>query len=233
VTIADDPPVVTVVASDPDASEAGPDTGVFTFTRTGGDLARQLAVVVSRSGTASNGFDFVALGGSGFVVTLPANETSATVTVTPVADNLVENPETVIATVQPSSNNYLIGTQNTATVTIADDPPVVSVTATDPDASEAGPDSGVFTFTRTGGNLAAALTVGFSRAGTATNTSDYANIGFSITIPANTAQVMVIINPVDDAAVEGPETVIVTITSGSGFIVGASGTATVTIADND
>jgi hypothetical protein len=44
---------------------------------------------------------------------------------------------------------------------------------------------------------------------------------------------MVIINPVDDAPVEGPETVIVTITSGSGFIVGASGTATVTIADND
>ena len=53
------------------------------------------------------------------------------------------------------SSNYLIGTPNTGTVTIADDPAIITVTSTvDPFASEAGPDPGVFTFTRSGGDLA-------------------------------------------------------------------------------
>lgn len=153
VTIADDPAVVTVLATDAEASEAGPDTGVFTFTRSGGNLGASLTVLVSRGGTATNGSDYASLGGSNFLVTIPANETSATVTITPLADNLVENAETVIVTIQPTSS-YLIGTQNAATVTIADDPPVLSVRATNADASEAGPDPGLSTFTRGGGNLA-------------------------------------------------------------------------------
>jgi hypothetical protein len=75
--------------------------------------------------------------------------------------------------------------------------------------------------------------VNFSRTGTATNNTDYANIGFSVTIPAGVASATVTITPVDDTVVEGPETVIITISANSNFLVGASGTATVTITDND
>jgi hypothetical protein len=56
-------------------------------------------------------------------------------------------------------------------VTIADDPPIVTVTATDADAAEAGK-IGVFSFNEPeepGGWL----TVSFTRSGTATNSSDY------------------------------------------------------------
>ena len=45
------PPVVTVVASDPDASEIGPDTGTFTVSRTG-PTNTELNVVYRVGGTA-------------------------------------------------------------------------------------------------------------------------------------------------------------------------------------
>jgi hypothetical protein len=232
VTIAGSPAIVTVTANDAIAAEAGADPGVFTFSRSGGDTSSVLNIFVSRSGTATNGSDYASLGGGTFLVTIPANQTTATVIISPLADNLVEGPETVVLTIQPGST-YIIGADSQATVTIADDPPVVSVTATTPTASETGPVAGVFTFTRSGGNLAAALTVNFSRTGTATNNVDYANIGLSVTILANATVATVTITPIDDPGVEGPETVILTITASSNVVVGASGSATVTIEDND
>lgn len=108
-------------------------------------------------------------------------------------------------------------------------------TAVDPTfvLDQAGQDPGVFTFTRTGGNLAAALTVRFSRGGTAANNSDYSNIGFSVVIPANQSSATVTITPIDDTVVEVPETVVLTINASTNYVIGTPPTATVTIADND
>jgi hypothetical protein len=232
VTIADDPPVVTVVATDPDAAEAGLDRGTFTFTRSGGNPAAALNVLYTKAGTATNGFDYSGLGGATSLVVIPANQPSGNVTVIPLADNLVEGPETLIVTLAPSAA-YVIGTPATATVTMADDPPVVSVAASDPDASEAGPDPGVFTFTRSGGDLARSLSVSFTRGGTATNVADYVNILTSVSFSSGQAVATLTINPVDDALVEGPETVVLTVNPSGSVVVGPSPTATVTIADND
>ncbi len=41
------------------------------------------------------------------------------------------------------------------------------------------------------------------------------------------------INPIDDTLAEGSETVILTLGTGTGYTVGATNTATVTIADNE
>ena len=41
------------------------------------------------------------------------------------------------------------------------------------------------------------------------------------------------VTPIDDIAIEGSESVILTLATGSGYVVGAAKTATVTIADND
>jgi glycerophosphoryl diester phosphodiesterase len=147
----------------------------------------------------------------------------------------VEGPETVISTVEPSPN-YLIGPSGTATVTIADDPAVVTVAASDPDASETGPDPGVFTISRSGGNLAAVLSVVVARSGTATNGADYVGIGgpnFIVAIPANQAGATVTIMPIDDAIVEGLETVILAIRPSPNYVIGVPDSSTVTIADND
>jgi hypothetical protein len=232
VVIADDPPIVNLVATDPDAAEAGGDPGIFTFTRSGGNLAAALTVQASLGGTAANASDYAFIAGN---QTIPANQTSATKTILPLADNRVEGPETVISTVEPSPN-YLIGPSGTATVTIADDPAVVTVAASDPDASETGPDPGVFTISRSGGNLAAVLSVVVARSGTATNGADYVGIGgpnFIVAIPANQAGATVTIMPIDDAIVEGLETVILAIRPSPNYVIGVPDSSTVTIADND
>jgi hypothetical protein len=63
-----------------------------------------------------NGVDYTAFSTS---LTIPATETSAAVTVTPVNDALVEGAESVVLTIN-ASTSYTIGAPNTATVTIAD-----------------------------------------------------------------------------------------------------------------
>src|SRR5207344_1164619 len=136
--------------------------------------------------------------------------------------------ETVIVTVTPNPNTYVVGAPATATVTIADAPaPAVSVVATTPNASEVGPVNGVFTFTRSaGGNPAADLLVLYSTSGTAANNGDYLNINGAVTIQANQTTATVTIVPFVDGAVEGNETVIVTITPNPNtYVVGAPASA--------
>ena len=109
-------PTVTIAATDANASETGPDPGVFTFTRTG-PTTLGLPINFTSGGTATNFFDYQTISSQ---VTIPAGQTSATVTITPVADALIEPAETVVLTIDPSPTTYLVGAQNTATVTIAD-----------------------------------------------------------------------------------------------------------------
>ena len=134
--------VVTIVASDPTATEAGATTGAFTVTRTGATTAA-LTVNYTVAGTATAGSDYVTLSGS---VTIPAGSASALIVVTPIDDTVVgEGNETVVVTVD-AGTGYTIGTPSSDTVTIVDnDPVVVTIAATDPTASETGPDTGTFT----------------------------------------------------------------------------------------
>jgi hypothetical protein len=121
-------------------------------------------------------------------------------------------------------------TSTIATLTVVL-PPVVTVAATDASASESGPNTGAFTITRsyaTNSALAVAIALSGSAAG-----SDYVAINSPVTIPANQTTATVIVTPVDDGAVEQPETVILTLQAGAGYTVGGASSATVTIADND
>ncbi len=108
--------------------------------------------------------------------------------------------------------------------------PVVTVSAFDPDAAEVGLETGTFRFTRTG-DLGAPLTVSFTRGGTAVQLTDYANIGGTVTFNAGQATADRIVVPVNDAVVEGPETVIVTLTDGADYDIAVPTSATITIAD--
>jgi hypothetical protein len=231
VTIADDPVVVEAVVLDAEAAEAGLDPGVVQVRRSGGDLSEPLNVFFVKSGTAVNGADYQSLGGGVSLVAIPAGQVTATVAVTPVADNLVEGPETAILTLTTNAA-YTIGASDSATVTIADDPPIVEIVATEAVATEAGV-PGRFTITRRGGNLAQSLTVGFTRTGSAVMGSDFVTIPSSVTIAAGQPSAVITITPIDDAAVEGEETVTLTLTGSSAVVVGPAAAATVTIADND
>ena len=82
----------------------------------------------------------------------------------------------------------------------------VTVTATDSDAAEAGPDPGVFTVTRTG-DTTNALTVNFTVGGTAAAGSDYGAIGTSVLIPGGASSETITITPIADTLNEASETV--------------------------
>ena len=171
VTITDSTPTITVAATDATATE-GVDTGTFTFTRAGGNLTAALTVNVTVSGTATNNTDYT-LGGIQFgtQVVFAASATTAVVTLTAIQDVPLDNSET--STITIASGAYTIGNPSAATVTIVDTaPPVVTIAAPDASATE-GSDTGTFRFTRTGGNIAAPLTVNFAVSGTATNVTDY------------------------------------------------------------
>ena len=220
-------PSVSVAATDATAAEAPLGTGTFTVTRTGATTAA-LTVAYTVAGTATAGSDYTALAGS---VSIPAGAASAPITVTPINDTAVEADETVILTLATNAA-YTVGTPNSATVTITSDDvaalPSVSVAATDATAAEAPLGTGTFTVTRTGATTAA-LTVAYTVAGTATAGSDYTALTGSVSIPAGAASAPITVTPLNDTAVEGPETVILTLATNAAYTVGTPNSATVTI----
>ena len=120
------------------------------------------------------------------------------------------------------------------TITAAAGPamPQVSVSALDASASESGPDAGSWRFTRTG-DTTTALTVDYTVGGTAA-TGDYTpSLTGQVVIPAGAATVDISIMPVDDGDTEGSETVMLTLTDGAAYDLGATASASITIADND
>jgi len=130
------PAVVTVTATDPNASEAGPDTGTFQVARTG-STTDSLTVYYFLGGTAINGQDYQMVGTN---VTIPAGSATANVTITPILDTEVptELSDTVILqlTGAPTGQTpYTIGDPSNAVVTIQEVlsttnlPPVVKMIA--------------------------------------------------------------------------------------------------------
>ena len=113
-----------------------------------------------------------------------------------------------------------------------EDDPIVEVVATDAVATEEGPTTGTFTFTRTG-STAATLDIAYTVSGTATAGVDYVALSGVATFAVGESTVNVTVLPIDDAVAEPDETVIVTLTAGAAYTLGASTSATVTIIDND
>ena len=235
------------LASDPAAAEATPSNnpGAFRVTRVGGVLSQPLTVNYTIAGTASPSDDYAALSG---VVIIPANQTFALLNVAPSDDVLAEPSESVILTLSASST-YRLGTalSQTATVTIADNEPLVTIAALDATASESGSppaNPGTFRITRTG-NLGAPLTVGISRGGTGVfgPTGDYTqaigNVNFTgtaVVIPAGQASVDITVSPIDNLVPELPETATLTLLTSAVYSldpVAANRTATVALLDDE
>jgi hypothetical protein len=221
--------LVSVAATDAVAAEIGTDgTGTFTLTRSGDAalLASPLTVTFTLTGTAVNGTDYTNVPLS---ATFAPGVATTTVVVTPLADATTEGAETAILTLGDTTP-YEVGSPAFATVTINDTTtPLVSVTPFDSTATEAG-DPGAFRFARTG-STAASLTVTYSVGGTATAGADYTALTLSVVIPAGQSFVDVPVTPLPDAdATEIAETVIVTVTDGATYDLGATPSATVTIA---
>jgi hypothetical protein len=75
--------------------------------------------------------------------------------------------------------------------------------------------------------------VNYAIGGSASNGLDYQTLPGSVIIPANQASATILVAPIDDNAIEGDETVIVTLSANASYTVGSPSSATVTIADDD
>lgn len=201
-------PELTIEATDPGAAEAGPSPGLFRVTAAG-SFSGDLTVRYTVSGTARNGTDYAPLSGR---LVIPAGQTSAELRIDPLADGLLETAETVFLTLSPSSI-YKVGSPASAGVVLADadlDPtrPIVSISATDPDAAEPGGSGkgGAFTVSRTG-STSSSLAVDLLPGGGARPGADYGSVQPAAVIPAGQSRLVVSIAPQDDTAAEGPEDV--------------------------
>jgi hypothetical protein len=157
----------------------------------------------------------------------------------------VSNQGTVTADggISVVTNDPDTGAANDATITQINLPDV-TVAVAPSSTPEDGAGNLVYTFTRAG-STTGAITVNFSVGGTATPpggpTPDYSQTGAAtfttttgtVTIPAGQASADVTIDPTTDTAFEPDETVILTVTTGIGYDVGAPAAATGTIANDD
>ena len=240
----DDAQIVTVTASDPVATERDlslpgtvADTATFLVTRTG-DLAAPLTVYYAMAGaptgavaTALHGVDYELLPG---VLTIPAGQSNASVTVIPRWDELGEGPESVNLQLGAGPTDYRLGSPNLASITINDagDPPYVEVIQVD-NAVEGGT-IGRFRFSLKG-SASSNIIVNYTLSGTATAVSDYAVPSGSVTIPGNGVNtVEVSITAINDVLAEELETLALTITPSPSYTLFApSSSATIWFFDNE
>lgn len=225
-----DVPRVTVTASKPNATEATV-PGEFTVSRSG-NTADKLTVTYTVGGTAQPDTNYTALEGT---VTIPADATTKTITVTPLEESQWQGPTTVILTLTANPSAYSIVSPGNATVTIADnDGPTVSIAATRPTVweAEAGTGTGQFTVTRTA-HTDSQLRVTYDVTGSAAYGSDYVRLQGWVDIPAGHASGYIEVSPQLDFVSDGDKTVVVTITSSDWYKVGSPSSATVTILDSE
>ena len=120
------------------------------------------------------------------------------------------------------------------------DQPNVTVAVAPASVLEDGAGNLVYTFTREG-STAAALTVNFSVGGTATFNTDYTQTGAAtfnatsgtVVIPIGSSTATVTLDPAADITVEGNETAVLTVISGTSYDVGTPASASGTITNDD
>ena len=211
-TIVDDEiPVVTIAAETEEVIE---ERGAVTFiaTRTEYDLSRSLTV------------NFLSNGGASLpsgTITFAANETTARLGGSPWGD--IDADGTVTITLQ-DGDGYELGAPSSASVTVRDITPVVTIAA---ETAEVVEEQGAVAFivTRTELNLAESLTVNFLSNGGASLPSG------TVTFPANETTARLGGSPWGD--IDFDSTVRITLQDGDGYRLGRPSSASVTVRDED
>ena len=217
-------PLISLRASGPETREpfcdpaicdaAPPPPGVFVLTRKGGDVARELSVMILVSGSAINGVDYASL--PGFVQFRAGSET-AELYVESAYDLKLEGDESVVVQVLPDPTmgpieRYRVDpAQSVARVIIYDNEtsgvPMVGIEAISPIAEETSFPyrrlalRGRFAITRTG-PVDDSLTFFVVCGGSATPEVDYPALPWLVTIPAGTNRVEIEVEPKHDEVAE-------------------------------
>ena len=187
-----------------------------------------ITVTYTVGGTATAGSDFTALSGT---VTVPAGATTATIPVTVIDDGVGEHDETVVLTLVRSAG-YQMFFPIRHTLAIVDNEPTVSFASA---SQSVGEGSGTHEVeVRLSKAPASDVTLAYTVGGTATAGSDFtiASSG-TLSVPKGATTATIPVTIIDDSVEDNGETVVLTLTAGNGYAVGATGTHTLTIQNHE
>lgn len=228
-------PEVSVAVTDDLASEAGPDTGSFTFTRTG-STANPLTATYTLTGTASNGTDYQT---NELSVTFGAGESTATVTITPIDDSVAERAETVVLQIV-ASTNYVNASPGGFTVSITDnETPEINIFLADSLCYERLVNDVITYRIERFGLTNSQLFVTYLEGGTALFGQDFLGVGgqtlpTAILLEAGEVSKTLSVEPVNDFEFEGNETLTLTVVQNfEDYVVGPSNSASGIIVDDE
>ncbi|MEQ8218025.1 MAG: Calx-beta domain-containing protein [Arenibacter sp.] len=231
VTIADND--TAGVSIDDVSVNEGDGTATFTVTLNGAVFLGTIVSYSTANNTALAGSDYVAE--TSTVAFLGLNGETRTITIDISEDVLVEGTETFFVNLTNATGFAQLGkTQGIGTI-LDNDSYIATVTATDADAAESPLNTGTFTVGLNTTNLTGSpMVINYTVGGTAVSGSDYIALAGSVSIGNGQESATITLNPINDSEVEaGLETVIVSLASGTGYIVGAPNNATVNIASED
>src|SRR5690606_38462522 len=183
------------------------------------------------TGTATFGTDYTVVGLTAPSVTIPAGQTSVSVTVNASTDTETEGAETVIVSLA-AGTGYVLGTPSSATLTIVDQGTAVDPTVTlsvAPATINEGENAQFIVTLSEAATSDITVNLAGLPTGTATFGTDYTVVGLaapSVTIPAGQTSVSVTVNASTDTETEGAETVIVSLAAGTGYVLGTPSSAT-------
>jgi len=222
----------TLSINDVSQSEGNSGTTAFSFTVTSSNVITNNVDVsfATANGTATAGSDYQATNG---VLTIPAGQTTKTITVTVSGDATQEPDETFFVNLSNSSNATISKTQGIGTIINDDNPgaPTVQFSSTSYSVQE---DLTALTVTVTrSGDMSGSASVNYASVdGTATQKGDFelalGTLNFAPGDASKTFQVL--IN--EDMYVEGSENFTLSLSNPSGTSLGQQSTATGTINDD-
>jgi len=224
------PPTLSI--NDVRLAEGNSGTTAFSFTVTSSNVITNNVDVsfATANGTATAGSDYQATNG---VLTIPAGQTTKTITVIVSGDATQEPDETFFVNLSNSSNATISKTQGIGTIINDDNPaaPTVQFSSASYSVQE---DLTALTITVTrSGDMSGAASVNYASVdGTATQKGDFelalGTLNFAPGDATKTFQVL--IN--EDMYVEGSENFTLSLSNPSGTSLGQQSTATVTINDD-
>ena len=212
----------------------GAATATINVTRIGSATGAVSVNYATSNGTATAGSDYTAT--SGTLNWTDGEAASKTFTVSITNDTAIESDETINLTVSNPTGGAILGSQNTATLTILDDdgPSTLRFENSSYSVNE-GTATATIRVLRTGSSVGAVSVNYATSNGTAIAASDYtAASNTLIWIEGDTAAKSFTIAITNDTTVESSETVNITLSNPTnGAVLGGTNPVALTITDND
>ena len=183
-------------------------------------------------GTATSGSDYTAPSGS---LSVAAGQITVTIPVAVTDDSVTsEGSETVILTLSSNGSGYELGSRTVHTLSINDNDgtPTASFNTSSATIME-GPNKSQSVRINFSPAPSSNITLRYGVGGTATAGSDYNTLSGSKTVAGGSTSTTITINIIDDSIEDTGETVVLTLSSGTGYAVGSPSTFTLTITNDD